>query len=165
VLKSIQRLTGDPCVIPHFRSFVMPHFCGLLTVRPHAVPRLPVFGSLQGIRIAWAKELAWRRGDVPEAAAAIAAAGKATLGGEVWLVRDLQANWSGLIPNSDGSPDGVWSWDTSSRGANESWQAYCDRTCQETIAAVAAMQVEHAAAASVQSLLWFNFTYVAEDEA
>jgi hypothetical protein len=112
-----------------------------------------------------AKELAWRRVDVPEAAAAIAAAGKATLGGEVWVVHNLQSNWNGLVPNADGSPDGVWSWDTSPRAATESWQAYCERACQETIAAVAAMKVEHTAAEGVQSLLWFNITYVAEDEA
>ena len=34
-MKSNQRDTGATCVIPHFRSFVMPHFCGLLTVRTH----------------------------------------------------------------------------------------------------------------------------------
>jgi hypothetical protein len=112
-----------------------------------------------------AKEYAWRREDVPEAAAALAAAGKAILGGEVWLVPDVQSNWSGLIPSASGSPDGIWSWDTSPRAQGEGWQAYCERTCQESVAAVSSMQVESESAAHVRSFLWFNMTYVAEDEA
>jgi hypothetical protein len=112
-----------------------------------------------------ARELAWRRADVPAAAMAIAAAGRAILGGEVWLVRDVRSNWSGLIPSADGSPDGVWSWDTSPRAAAELWQQYCERVCHETIAAVAAMQIEQVAAASVRPLLWFNITYVTEGDA
>ena len=126
---------------------------------------LPVSVLSKAYKSPCAKEFAWRRDDVPEAAAAIAAAGRAILGGEVWLVPDLRSNWSGLIPSADGSPDGVWSWDTLPRVQTEGWQAYCERTCQESLTAVSSMQVELASALRVQTLLWFNMTFVAEDDA
>src|SRR5258708_3085993 len=34
MLKSIQEVAGAQCVMPQIWAFVMPHFCGLLTVRP-----------------------------------------------------------------------------------------------------------------------------------
>ena len=58
MLKSIQRVTGYPCVIPHFRSFVMPHFCGLLTVRAHTVDASQVAALV-------AKELTTYRYEAP----------------------------------------------------------------------------------------------------
>src|SRR3954469_20259210 len=80
-----------------------------------------------------AGEYAWRRSDFAEAAQALANIGYAILGGEVWFVPKLDGNWCGLIPSADGSPDGVWSWDTNPQGGEESWEIYCGRAAAESV--------------------------------
>ncbi len=48
-------------------------------------------------------ELAWRREDVERVLTAIAANGRAILGGEVWLITG-DHTWTGLIPQQGGGP-------------------------------------------------------------
>jgi hypothetical protein len=105
-------------------------------------------------------EFAWKRGDLPEAMQALVRSGMAILGGEVWVVESPESNWSGLVPSSDNSPPGVWSWDTAAQMPDETWDAYCQRTLQESLESVARMNVEAEAAEHVRSLLWFNVTSV-----
>jgi hypothetical protein len=110
-------------------------------------------------------EFAWRRADVPEAVRALTASDYAILGGEVWLVSDPRANWTGLIPCRDSRPDGVWSWDTKPRQAGETWEVFRDRTARETIESVEAMRVEDESDPSVVPYLWFNISFIAAHEA
>lgn len=69
-------------------------------------------------------------------------------------------NWDGLIPDRNGSASSVWSWSTDEQSVGESWQACCDRCAAESARIVAAMTVEEECDPSVQSRLYFNFTYV-----
>jgi len=106
------------------------------------------------------RELAWRRHDLPEALAAIAACGYTILGGEVWWAREPTNGYIGLIPYRDGGT-GVWHWETLPRDErSETWQQYCDRTVEESLSAVANLDVEAYAAEDVVPGLWFNVTYV-----
>lgn len=131
---------------PNYKLYVMKPLPPAIVKRAYASPG--------------AKELAWRRIDLPEALEAICATQQAVLGGEVWLVRNPNENWHGLVPDRKGGPDGVWSWDTVPRLANESWPAYCERTYRESLNVLSEMNVEESAREDVVSYIWFNITYV-----
>jgi hypothetical protein len=109
-------------------------------------------------------EYAWRRSDIAEAADALVDNGCAILGGEVQLVPKLDGNWSGLIPSADGTPDGVWSWDTDPQDAEESSESYCRRVAAESINVVARMTVEAQCSSVAQEHLWFNLTWTSRQE-
>lgn len=111
-----------------------------------------------------AKELAWRRPDVPEALRAIVASGQAVLGGEVWVVQNTKDNWQGLVPDRNGGPPGVWHWETTAKGDSESWQRYCERTAEESLTAVSNMKVEENASPEVAEHIWFNISYIEPNE-
>jgi hypothetical protein len=108
-------------------------------------------------------ELAWRRAELPAALLAIAEAGLAVLGGEVWLAVG-DGRWDGLIPDACGGLPGVWHWDTAPRLAGESWLAFCHRAAEESARAVAEMRVEEESDPAVWDRLYFNLTYVTEAE-
>ena len=108
-------------------------------------------------------ELAWRRGDIEDALTSLTADARAILGGEVWLITGTDS-WDGLIPQRDGSPPGVYSWETAARTATESWSAYCQRTASESIAAVRAIRVEQETLPELVDRVRFNVTSVAEPE-
>jgi hypothetical protein len=107
-----------------------------------------------------AGEFAWKRADLPEALRAIVDSGHAILGGEVWVVESPDCNWNGLVPSRDGSPPGVWGWDTLEQRPNETWRTYCERTLRESLEAVSSINVEDEAAQAVVPKLWFNVTSV-----
>lgn len=111
-----------------------------------------------------AREFASKRSDLPEALRALVDSGHAILGGEVWLVEAQDSNWSGLIPSRDGSPPGVWSWDTLERRPGEAWRTYCERTLHESLESVGRINVEDEAAQAVVAKLWFNVTSVGRDD-
>jgi len=109
-------------------------------------------------------EMAWRRADLPAALAALAESGQAVLGGEVWVAAG-EGRWVGLVPDARGGLPGVWHWDTTPRRAGESWPAYCRRAADESARVVAEMRVEEEAAAAIRDRLYFNLTWVAEQDA
>ena len=109
-------------------------------------------------------ELAWRRSDIPAALAALAESGQAVLGGEVWVTLG-GGRWDGLVPDARGGPPGIWHWDTAPQAAGESWPAYCLRAADESARAVAGLRVEEEAAAEIRDRLYFNLTWVAEQDA
>jgi len=111
-----------------------------------------------------AKEYARRRIDLEHALSAIVKSGQAILGGEVWLVKKMAQNWTGLIPSSNGAPPGVWSWETEMRKNNETWNKYCERTHSESVKSVSELKVEEEAALDVLPLIWFNICFVEEHE-
>ncbi|MCE9604945.1 MAG: hypothetical protein K8U03_08595 [Planctomycetia bacterium] len=106
-------------------------------------------------------EFAWRRQDIEPVLDAIRDSGRATLGGEVWLIIG-EHSWDGLIPSLDDSPPGVWHWETKPRSTSESWQQYCARTATESLEAVREMRVEQETPFELIDRLRFNVTYVAE---
>ena len=110
-------------------------------------------------------ELGWPREDIQSAIHAIRASGCAILGGEAWLITGPQT-WDGLIPQRDGSPPGVYHWETQLRSDGESWGAYCARTARESIEAVLPLgaELEHDMPKELLDRLRFNVTYVAEEE-
>ncbi len=109
-------------------------------------------------------ELAWQRADLPAALTAIAVSGQAVLGGEVWVAVG-EGRWAGLVPDARGGPPGVWHWETAPRTAGESWPAYCRRAADESARVVAGMRVEEEAHPAVRDRLYFNLTWVAEQDA
>ena len=72
-----------------------------------------------------------------------------------------------MIPQRDGSTPGVYHWETEPRSPDESWQAYCARTAQESIDTMRPMAaaMEQEIPADLVEHLRFNVTYVAEQEA
>jgi hypothetical protein len=77
-------------------------------------------------------EYARQRPHVFTALRVIAETAQATLGGEVWAVKDGKI-W-GIIPNTKGET-GIWAWDTLPYKANELWSDYCQRAGDESIQA------------------------------
>ncbi len=108
-------------------------------------------------------EYAWPRPHILEALRAISETKQAVLGGEVWCVREGKI--SGLLPSTKDEPPGVYHWDTSKRRWAESWPKYCQRTMQESIETVSAMQVEEEVLPEFREHLFFNVTYVDRNEA
>ena len=108
-------------------------------------------------------EYGWRRADMEHALLAIRDSGQASLGGEVWRIVG-PGRWDGLIPDRNGGPPGVWTWDTPAREATESWQSYCERTANESIEAVRRMLVEQETFVELVDDLRFNVTYIDESE-
>lgn len=108
-------------------------------------------------------ELAWKQSHIPAAVAAIAGQGMAILGGEVWMALG-DGRWDGRIPSRDGSPGGVWGWDTTVRAEGESWQAFCERMGAELVRVAASMAFEDEVHPSVLDRLWINLCYVTETE-
>jgi len=80
------------------------------------------------------------------------------------MVEAPNLNWIGLIPSRDGSPPGVWSWDTLAQRPNEAWHAYCERTLRESLECVDRINVEDEAAEAVVPKLWFNVTSVSSND-
>jgi hypothetical protein len=122
-----------------------------------ALSEMPAAGAF----VAANGEFAWRRQDIEPALNAIRDSGRATLGGEVWLITG-EHSWDGLIPSLGGGPPGVWHWETEPRSASESWQQYCARTAAESVEAVRDMRVERDTLPELIDRLRFNVTYVTE---
>ena len=127
-------------------------------------PQMPAHIVAKAYVSPGARELAWKRADLPEALRALVESGHAILGGEVWVVEALNGNWNGLIPSKDNALLGVWSWDTPERRPDETWQGYSERTLRESLEAIAKMNVEGEAAEAVLPALWFNVTSVGRDD-
>lgn len=108
-------------------------------------------------------ELAWKQSDIPAVVAAIVGRDMAILGGEVWVALG-DGRWEGGVPSRDGSPGGVWGWDTTVRAEGESWQAVCERTGAESVRVAATMAFEPEVHPSVLDRLWINLCYVTETE-
>ena len=107
-------------------------------------------------------ELAWRRADLEEAITAIRNSRQAILGGEVWLITSSDT-WNGLIP-TETSNHAAWHWQTKARSKAESWDAYCQRTADESLQAAGSLNVEDETSPSLRERLRFNVTYAAEEE-
>jgi len=69
-----------------------------------------------------------------------------------------------MVPNLLGGPPGVWNWDTSARTTGESWSAYCGRVAEESTRIVDEIRVEEESALEVRDQLFFNLTYITEEE-
>jgi hypothetical protein len=109
-------------------------------------------------------EYAWPRSHVISAIVAIGESHQAILGGEIWAVCGNQI--LGLLPSANKQePPGVWHWETAARNPQESWDAYCLRTADESIATVKAMRVEEEVAPNIRTNIMFNITYTTEQEA
>jgi hypothetical protein len=106
-------------------------------------------------------EPAWRRQDIDEAVAAICDAGKAILGGEVWLITG-PGTWEGLIPQRENAKPAVWHWETAPRSKDETWQRYCDRTASQTLQTIRNINIEQQTPAQIADRLRFNLTFVEE---
>ena len=124
---------------------------------------LPAHATAQAFKAANG-EYAWKRADVATALGAISASGQAVLGGEVWVV--TKGRRLGLVPSSDGQePPRVWHWDTAEQERSEPWREYCARTAAESNAVVNAMRVEDYSRQDVRDHLFFNLTFVDENDA
>lgn len=108
-------------------------------------------------------ELAWTRRDAGRVADALAAAGMAILGGEVWLVGD-DGWWEPRIPTGEGEPAAVHSWapEPPARQDVESWAEFCARTRDYTAVVLAAAEVEALAPVPVRDRLRYHLTWVSE---
>ncbi len=108
-------------------------------------------------------ELAWRPDDVPEVIEAFVGLGQAVWGAELWWVQ--RPSWMGLVPTSDGSPPGVWSWEPAPQTRDEAWSDYVERTAGETREAMRVLDLESWVHPDVLPGIYFNLEGVAEGDA
>ena len=113
-------------------------------------------------------EYAWRREDLAGVFAALAEAGCAILGGEVWGVHENSIY--GLLPLACPAVPGmhaVADWDTRPRAIDEAWSIYCRRTATESLEGVGKgplADVERVVHPDFPGTSWFNVCFVSEDE-
>ncbi|MGI4791659.1 MAG: hypothetical protein ACRYFS_22785 [Janthinobacterium lividum] len=112
-------------------------------------------------------ELAWKRGDAIEAAQALADAGLAILGGEVWYVLE-DGTMYGTIPGFvlEGGLGSVFRWvcEPARRRSTETWQQFCARAAAYTIEVLVDIDVERRILPGMASSLRYNFGYISEAE-
>jgi hypothetical protein len=106
-------------------------------------------------------EYAWQRADVFTALRVIAQTGQAILGGEAWAIEDKKT-WA-MIPDTRGET-GIWAWETLPYKATELWSDYCFRTCDESIRVIQEMEVENAVDQQFSSHIFYNLTYIEQNE-
>ena len=105
-------------------------------------------------------EYAWRRPEALRAASALASAGFAILGGELWLVRGNEI-W-GALPQHAGPP-AVYHWE-SERGPSEPWTVFVERSRSEAFSAINALPADGEVAAPPGANIYYNLTWVSEHE-
>jgi hypothetical protein len=105
-------------------------------------------------------EYAWRRSEALRAADALARAGCAILGGELWLVRGQDI--SGALPQRSGPP-AIYHWG-SERGSSESWSAFVERSRSESRSAINALPPPGEVDAPPHAEVYYNLTWVSEHE-
>lgn len=108
-------------------------------------------------------EVAWTREDAARAAEALADAGLAILGGEVWLVGD-GGWWDTRIPTAEGDA-AVHSWapDPPIRQDCESWAEFCARTRDYTAVVLAAAELDAIVPPPLRERLRYHLTWVSEE--
>jgi hypothetical protein len=108
-------------------------------------------------------EVAWTREDAARATDALADAGLAILGGEVWLVGD-GGWWDARIPTADGDA-AVHSWapDPPVRQDSESWAEFCARTRDYTAVVLAAAELDAIVPPALRERLRYHLTRVSEE--
>lgn len=73
-------------------------------------------------------ELAWKKEDIPAALDELSKLHLAVLGGEIWGVHDGKI-W-GMLPMKKGVP-AVYSWNTTDKNTDGSWDDYVKRSIEE----------------------------------
>ena len=108
-------------------------------------------------------ELAWTRPDAARAADALAAAGMAILGGEVWLAGD-DGWWEPRIPTADGDA-AVFTWapEPPDWQDGEAWAEFCARTRDYAGVVLAAAEAEALAPPPLRARLRYHLIWVSED--
>jgi hypothetical protein len=105
-------------------------------------------------------EYAWRKTDALRAARALADAGYAILGGELWLVRGSEV--CGVLPQHSG-PSAVYHW-KSERKSSESWPDFVARAQSESASAIDALPPDGEVNAPSGAEVYYNLTWVSEQE-
>ena len=105
-------------------------------------------------------EHAWPRAEALRAVRAIAEAGLAVLGGEVWLVRGDEI-W-GVLPQQSGPP-AVYHWEAK-RGAVEPWLEFVTRSQSEACSAIKLLPPEGEVDAPSDAHVYYNMTWASERE-
>jgi hypothetical protein len=105
-------------------------------------------------------EYAWRRQDALEAVGALAVAGRAILGGELWLVHAGQV-W-GVLPQHSGPP-AVYHWECD-RQPTEAWADFVGRSRSQSLAAIDAMPPEGEVIVPSGAEVYYNLTWLSEHE-
>jgi hypothetical protein len=105
-------------------------------------------------------EYAWQRSEALAAVRVLAAAGRAVLGGELWLVEDGQL-WAAL-PQQSGPP-AVYSWETHRR-PNESWSTYVERALAEALSAIETLPAGAEVRMRPHAKVYYNLTWADADE-
>lgn len=94
---------------------------------------------------------------------AMAAAGLAILGGEVWLVLADGSIYAAL-PQANGGPSAVYSWSTEPWRPLESWDEFCSRCADEAVNAISGLHPEDHVKPEHREGIWFNLSYVTRSE-
>lgn len=103
-------------------------------------------------------EFAWRRPDAMQATRALAHAGFAILGGELWLIRGGEI--FGVLPQHSGPP-AVYHW-VCERSPSEAWLSFVARSCRESLSAIASLPAEGEVDAPPGAEVFYNLTWAGE---
>lgn len=105
-------------------------------------------------------EFGWTREQAPLAIDTLRHQGLGILGGELWLVRDGLAAYSGTIPQRHGPP-GVYAWVTDTR-PDEEWARFVERSAAEALVAVDKWPGPDDLPVNLPGRIVYNLTYVSE---
>jgi hypothetical protein len=136
--------------------------------------------------LAYNGEMAWRLSDIHEVVRLLAAANRAVLGGEIWLVRMEGERWTDVLPPYDASPRPgyrsnwygiipqaepgrlpcvyVWEYEQRWNRASETWSDFCARAADYTISVVAHMHPEEDVPEGLSPRLRYNLSYETQQE-
>ena len=105
-------------------------------------------------------EYAWRRPEALRAARALADAGYAILGGELWAVRGREV-W-GAIPQRSGPPT-IYHWEAEP-APSEAWDSFVVRAHVEARAAINSLPGDDEVAIPADADICYNLTWISEQE-
>lgn len=107
-------------------------------------------------------ELGWTRSQIPAVVEVLRSRSLGILGGELWLVRDGDEDWTGLIPQRHGPP-GVYTWETE-RGPNEEWEHFVDRGIARALVEVERWPTPQDLPPELPGRILYNLTWTSEAE-
>ena len=103
-------------------------------------------------------EYAWQRSAISDVLQSIADTGQATLGGDVWVIKN------GETHSLFSDKAGMRLWDTSPYVAGELWLDYCRRACDESIRKIEETKIDNAVEKENQQYIFYSPTYIKQND-
>jgi len=106
-------------------------------------------------------EYAWKKDDIINILNELAKLNYATLGGEIWGVKDNKIY--GVLPSKSGGI-GVYSWHSKPKKENEDWNTFVQKCLRENIETINNLHPEQKINEEFINHIYYNLCYVDEQE-